>query len=110
MLVFTNFFTVNAHHAQTGQVDTTTDNLLELEHHTAFKNWADDLWKLATAMGINRVFFQGRQRRHFAYPFHVAEDAIQMDSHKTLHPCHTQFFKVFWGTDTVSQIFVSKMQ
>jgi len=38
MLVFANFFTVNAHHAQRGQLvlyfDMTTDNLLELEHRT----------------------------------------------------------------------------
>jgi len=38
MLVVANFFTVNVHHTQTGQVDlyfdTTTDYLLELEHRT----------------------------------------------------------------------------
>jgi len=32
-------------------VDTTrlSDNLLKLENHTGLKNWADELWKLATA-------------------------------------------------------------
>jgi len=38
MLVFANFFTAKAHYTQTGQLDlyldTTTDNLLELEHRT----------------------------------------------------------------------------
>jgi len=54
MLVVANFFTVNVHHTQTGQVDlyfdTTTDYLLELEHRTqALQNWAVELRKLATA-------------------------------------------------------------
>jgi len=38
MLVFANFFTAKTQYTQTGQLDlyfdTTTDNLLELEHRT----------------------------------------------------------------------------
>jgi len=38
---------MNAHHTQTAQVDlnvdTTTDSLLELEHHTGFTNSAYEL-------------------------------------------------------------------
>jgi len=45
MLVFANFFTVKAHHTQTGQSDlyfeSTTNNFLELEHCTqALQNLA----------------------------------------------------------------------
>jgi len=49
-------------------------------------------------MGVRRQFFRGRKRRHFAYPFHVAEDAMQVDGHKTLYPCGLatpSFFLVF---------------
>jgi len=54
MLVFANFFTAKAHYAQSGQLDlyfdTTTGNLLKLEHRTqALQNWAVELRKLATA-------------------------------------------------------------
>jgi len=34
-------------------------------------------------------FFHGEQRRYFAYNFQVADDAMQMDLHKTLYPFHT---------------------
>jgi len=40
-----------------------------------------------TAVDINKrlqKFSQGRKRRYFAYAFHVADDAMHMDSHKTL--------------------------
>jgi len=38
---------------------TDTDNLLELEHHASFSNWADELWTLTTAnIGLNSVFTQ----------------------------------------------------
>jgi len=36
--------------------------------------------------GRPQKFFQGWQRRNFAYPFQVADDAMQMDVHKTLYP------------------------
>jgi len=36
-------------------------------------------------MGVQRNF-SGRQRQNFAYPFQVADDAMQMDIHKTLYP------------------------
>jgi len=32
------------------------------------------------------IFTGVRQRRNFTYPFQVADDAMQMDVHKTLHP------------------------
>ena len=54
LLVFDIFFAVNTDHIQTGQVDlygdTTTDNFLKLERHVGLKDWADELWKLATAI------------------------------------------------------------
>jgi len=38
-------------------------------------------------MGVRRNFYSGgEQNRHFAYPFQVADDAMQMDVHETLHP------------------------
>jgi len=36
-------------------------------------------------MGIRRNVSKGRQRRNFAYPFQVADDAMQMGVHKTLY-------------------------
>jgi len=36
--------------------------------------------------GCSQDFFQGGQRRNFAYPFQVADDAMQVDVHKTLYP------------------------
>jgi len=40
-------------------------------------------------MGVRRNFFKGGQRRDFAYHFQVAEDAVQMNVHKTLYPFFT---------------------
>jgi len=62
MLFFANFFAVKAHYTQTGQLDlyfdTTTDNLLELEHHTqAVQHWAVELRKLATANKVLQSVF-----------------------------------------------------
>jgi len=36
-------------------------------------------------MGVRRNFSRGEQRRNFAYPFLVTDDAMQMDVHKTLY-------------------------
>jgi len=36
--------------------------------------------------GRPQKYFQGWQHRHFAYPFQVANDAMQMYVHKTLYP------------------------
>jgi len=33
-----------------------------------------------------QINFSTGQRRNFAYPFQVADDAMQMDIHKTLYP------------------------
>jgi len=33
---------------------------------------------------------EGRQRRHFAYPFRIADGAMQLDVHKTLYPFFTK--------------------
>jgi len=35
-------------------------------------------------MRVRRKCSRREQRRHFAYPFQVADDAMQMDVHKTL--------------------------
>jgi len=40
-------------------------------------------------MGVRRNFSRGWQTRHFAYPFHVADDAMQMHVHTTLCPFYT---------------------
>jgi len=40
-------------------------------------------------MGVRRNFSRGGQSRHFADPFQVADDATQIDVHKTLHPFYT---------------------
>jgi len=39
--------------------------------------------------GRRQKYFQEEQRRHFACPFQVANDAMQMDVHKTLWPFYT---------------------
>jgi len=36
--------------------------------------------------GRPQKFFPRGQRRNFAYPSQVADDAMQMDVHKTLYP------------------------
>jgi len=42
-------------------------------------------------MGVRRNFSRWGQSRHFAYPFQVSDDAMQMDVHKTLYPfCTTK--------------------
>jgi len=40
-------------------------------------------------MGVRRNFSKWGQRRHFACPFQVADDAMQIDVHKTLFPFYT---------------------
>jgi len=40
-------------------------------------------------MGVRRNFSREWQRHHFAYSFQVADDAMQMDTHKTLYPFYT---------------------
>ena len=42
----------------------------------------------STHMGVRRNFSRG-ESRHFAYPFQVVNDAVQMDVHKTLYPLNT---------------------
>jgi len=36
--------------------------------------------------GRSQKFFHGGQRRNFAYLFQVADDAMQINAHKTLYP------------------------
>ena len=38
--------------------------------------------------GRPQSFFQGGQHRNFAYTFQVADGAMEMDVHKTLHRFH----------------------
>jgi len=49
-------------------------------------------------MGVRRNFFREGQCRHFAYPFEVADNAMQMDVNKTL----------FYTTKTFSTIYTAK--
>jgi len=42
--------------------------------------------EICASMGVLRFFSRGGQHRNFAYPFQVADDAVQMDVHKTLCP------------------------
>jgi len=37
-------------------------------------------------MGVRRNFSRGGQPRHFVCPFQLADDAMQMDVHRTLRP------------------------
>jgi len=39
--------------------------------------------------GLPQKLFQGGQRRKFAYAFQVADDAMQMDVHKTHYPFYS---------------------
>ena len=92
---------VSAHHAKIGQVDLyddiTTDNLLELEHYTGFKNWADELWKLATAMGVGRNFFRGGNVNILLILFTL----LKMQCKLTVSKCFTlatpSVFNTFWS-------------
>jgi len=43
---------------------------------------------LSIGVGIN--FSRGGQRRHFAYTFQVADDAIQTDVYKALYPFYAK--------------------
>jgi len=40
-------------------------------------------------MDVRRNFSREEQTRYFAYPFHVADDTVQMHVHKTLCPFYT---------------------
>jgi len=39
--------------------------------------------------GRPQIFFQGGQHQHFAYLFQIADDAMQIDISKMLHPLYT---------------------
>ena len=45
--------------------------------------------KAKSVMDVRRNFSGGGGSRHFAYPFQVADHAMQMDVHKTLYPFNT---------------------
>ena len=62
-------------------------NCLKSFDVTLFFSYALKCWE---AMGVRRNFSRVGQRRHFAYLFQVADDAIQMDVHKTLFPFPTK--------------------
>ena len=40
--------------------------------------------EISASMGVHRIFSRVGQHRNFAYPFQVADDAMQMHVHKTL--------------------------
>jgi len=42
--------------------------------------------EIGASTGVRRIFSRGGKHRNFAYPFQVADDAMQMDVHKTLCP------------------------
>ena len=58
------------------------DQILSKNVPNAYKNHRCNCVRL-------QKFFQGGQTRHFAYPFHVADDAMKMHVHKTLYPFYT---------------------
>jgi len=61
-------------------------------------------------MGVRRKFSRRGQRRHIAYPFLVADDAMQTDVHKALYPFYTTT-KITHDTATVKKIrFVGTWQ
>jgi len=53
--------------------------------------------------GRPQKFFQGGQPQDFTYPVHVADDAMQMNVHKTLCPSYT-ITKMLLVTATVVKI------
>jgi len=58
--------------------------------HVAYGPYVVQAWinvlNEAVTMGARINFCKGGvEHRHFAYRFHVAHDAMQMDVHKTLH-------------------------
>jgi len=52
--------------------------------------------------GRPQKFFQVWQRRHIAYPFQVADGAMQMNDHKALYPFYTTK-KITHDTATVTK-------
>jgi len=43
-------------------------------------------WSQAPFLWVFAIIFPGRQRRHFAYTYQVANDAVQTDVCKALYP------------------------
>jgi len=47
-------------------------------------------WPQTPFLWASAVIFPEGQRRHFAYTFQVADDAMQTDVHKALYPFFTK--------------------
>jgi len=47
-------------------------------------------WPQAPFLWASAITFPGGQRRHFAYTFQVADDAMQTDFYKALYPFFTK--------------------
>ena len=50
------------------------------------------MWHQLHVHGHPQKFFQGGKRRNFVYPVQVADDAMQIDVHKTLYHFHPHYF------------------
>jgi len=64
----------------------------EEPNNTIFPKYESELnWgKICGCTWASAEIFPGRQRRHFAYPFHSADGAMHTDFQKTLYPfCST---------------------
>jgi len=58
--------------------------------------------------GRPQKFFQGGQSRQFAYPFQVADDAMQMDVHKTLYPFYTTKKMTHVAATVANRVFLPR--
>jgi len=47
-------------------------------------------WPQAPFLWTSAVIFPGGQRQHFSYTFQIADDAMQTDIYKALHPFFTK--------------------
>jgi len=61
---------------------------------------------LFVSKGVRRNFFRVGQYRNFAYPFQVADDAMQMDFHKTLDPFYP-IYLCWLNLNLLSEMFSS---
>jgi len=59
---------------------------------------------MSLSMGVRMKFFQEGQSRNFAYPFQVADDAMQIDIHKTLYPFYTTKNASYYGNNPTNAL------
>ena len=65
---------------------------------------------ISQSMGVRRKFSRRVQRRHFAYPFQVADDAMQMDVHEMIYTFYTTKNAPYYGSSHTNSLRCSNSQ